>query len=213
MQIDDNWLFILGGDRLITQRTIKLATIMLLSLGFMFTSSSAFAYWKQATVTRDVEIVSIGEPIQIIVNDISDDLGTISLVPEGYVISTTDVDNVEFQYTVGVSRELLNSVNLNITADNILINNDDMYSNLVDINVMGMGQTAVLDLYNDTITITVTVRLLEPIDQEEAISKGLDNSLVNVEDSVLAYNTIKGKTISFNLNFSLSSISNLSNSD
>ena len=41
------------------------------------------------------------------------------------------------------------------------------------------------------------------IDEQEAIEKGLDSSLVNVEDSKLAFEQIKGQTISFVLGFEL----------
>jgi len=172
-------------------------------IGFLFTSTSAFAYWREVTVTKDVEIVTIGVPIEILVNDINEDLTDIQLVPEGYMIAVGDVEYVEFQYEIGVSRELLTTVDLHVSAVNVLIGDDDTYSHLVDIDIMGFGKDATLDLYNDEITITVTVRLLEPIDEAEAIEYGLELSRVNVEDSVLAYETIQGQTITFSLQMML----------
>jgi hypothetical protein len=45
--------------------------------------------------------------------------------------------------------------------------------------------------------------LLEPIDEAEAVERGLDLGLVNVDDSEAAYNIIRGETISFKINFSV----------
>lgn len=183
---------------MLSRRTIQLATLSFLFIGFIFTTSSALAYWNEVTVTRDVEIVTVGEPIQIIVDNIND-IGDVQLVPEGYVISVGDVDRVEFQYEVSVSRELLATVNLHVNAVDVLISGDDTYSHLVDVDIMGFGNEAVMDLYNDTITLVVTIRIIEPIDADEATSLGLDPSRVNVEDSVLAYESIQGQEISFAL--------------
>lgn len=195
------------------QRTIQLATLSFLLVGFIFTSTSALAYWRDVTVSKDIEIVTIGEPIEIIVTDINNGNAQLNLVPQGYAISVGDVEQVELQYEVSVSRELLNSVNLIITASDILINNVDTYSHLVDITIMGFDDQAILDLYNDTITITVQLRLIEPIDAQEAIDKGLDPSLVNVEDSVLAYVEINGQTITFVLGFELQPKTEIVNND
>ncbi len=68
---------------------------------------------------------------------------------------------------------------------------------------MGEEDGIDLDLYNDTITITIIVELLEPIDLDEAISNGLDIELVNVDDAILAFDEINGKTISFVLGLEL----------
>lgn len=195
------------------QRTIQLATLSFLLVGFIFTSTSALAYWRDVTVSKDIEIVTIGEPIEIIVTDINNGSAQLNLVPQGYAISVGDVEQVELQYEVSVSRELLNSVNLIITASDILINDVDTYSHLVDITIMGFDDQAILDLYNDTITITVQLRLIEPIDAQEAIDKGLDPSLVNVADSVLAYEEINGQTITFVLGFELQPKTEIVNND
>lgn len=196
---------------MLSRRTIQLATLSFLMVGFLFTSTSALAYWREVTVTKDVEIVTIGEPIEILVNDINDTFNDIVLVPEGYIIAVGDVEYVEFQYEIGVSRELLTTVDLHVNPVNVLIGGDDTYSHLVEIDIMGFGETAILDLYNDTLTITVTVRLIEPIDAAEAAEEGLDPSLVNVEDSILAFETIKGQTITFSLRFMLEAKPELDN--
>lgn len=181
------------------RRTIQLATIALLMVGFLFTSTSALAYWREVTVTKDVEVVTIGEPVKLLIEHINEGVTQFSLVPVGYAMAVGEVEYVELQYEVGVSRELIQTVDLYITTTDVLINDDDAYSHLVDIDIMGFDESATLDLYNDTLTITLTVRLIEPIDADEALAKGLDESLVNVEDSVLAFETIQGQNITFNL--------------
>jgi len=195
----------------LSRRAIQMATLSFLVVGFIFSSTSAFAYWQDVTVSQDVEMVNIGEPIEILVNDITPNQDGITLVPTGYAMAVGEVDTVELTYEVGVSRELLNSVNLYITATNILIDNDDTYSNLVDVQIMGTSDQAVLDLYNDTITITVSVRLSEPIDAQEAADSGLDNTAVNVDDSVAAFDAIKGQNITFSLQFELQQKTDVNN--
>jgi hypothetical protein len=118
---------------------------------------------------------------------------------------TNDVDEVEFTYNAGISRELINSVNLHISATNITIGGEETYAQLVDINILNQGDKAQTDLFNDTVSITIVVRLIEPIDEAEAVQKDLDTSRVNVEDSKEAYESIKGEVIEFTLEFSLSS--------
>ena len=183
---------------MLSRRAIQMATLSFLVVGFIFSTTSAFAYWQEVTVSRDVELVTIGEPIEIIVTDVTEDFD-VSLVPAGYALSVGDAEVVELTYEVGVSRELLNAVDLYVTATNVLINGEDTYSHLVDIEILGFKDSAVLDLYNDEITLVVQVRLLEPIDADEALDQGLDESMINVEDSVVAYEAIKGQNITFSL--------------
>ena len=188
---------------MISFKAVRAGTLFFLLVGLSFTTTSAFAFWKEVTVTREVEIAQIGEPIEILITDLSDGNDGLYLVPKGYAIAVGDVERIELHYDIGVSRELLNQVILRITTDDILIGDDDTYSHLVKITVMGTEDGIDLELFNDTITITVIVELLEPIDMDEAIAKGLDIELVNVEDSVRAYEEIKGKTISFVMGFEL----------
>lgn len=184
-------------------KKIQIAIIVFLFIGFIFTTSSAFSYWQEVTVSNDVEIIDIGEPVEIVVTDLNTSPETVSLVPNGYVMQINDVEYVTLTYQVGVSEELLSTVNLIISKNNVLINGDSTYSHLIDIDIMGMGDEATVDLFNNTITITVVVRLIEPIDSQEANDLGLDPSLVNVADSVAAYNAIKGQNVSFQLLFEL----------
>lgn len=188
---------------MLRNKNIQLKLVFVLLIGFVFTTTSAFSYWREVTVSNDVEIINIGEPVEIIVTDLNTSQETQTLVPSGYVMQVSDVDFVTLTYQVGVSRELLNTVNLIISTQNILINDNPTYGHLIDIDIMEMGDEAILDIFNDSITISVVVRLIEPIDAQEAEDLGLDPSLVNVEDSVEAYYAIQGQHVSFQLLFEL----------
>jgi hypothetical protein len=185
------------------QRKLQLAIVLFLFIGLLLTTTSAFSYWREVTVSNDVEIITIGEPIDLLVTDLNTDPNTSRLVPSGYALYVGDVESQTLTYQVGVSRDLLNTVNLLISKGTVLIGGDATYGHLIQLDIMGMGESATIDLFNDVVTITVVVTLLEPIDEAEAIEKGLDLSLVNVEDSVAAYNAIKGQTVSFELLFEL----------
>lgn len=185
-------------------RKIQLGILGLLIIGFVFTVSSAFAYWQEVTVSNTVDVVVIREGAQLIVDDLNDQTEDKRLVPEGHTMFTGDVDEVAFSYNVGISRELINTVNLHVNATDITIGGDDTYAHLIDINIMGQGDRAKTDLFNDTVTITATVTLIEPIDEAEVTQEGLDPGAVNVEDSKVAYEAIKGEPVVFTLEFSLS---------
>ena len=188
---------------MISFKAVRAGTLLFLLIGFSFTSTSALAFWKEVTVTNEVEVVTIGEPVEIIITDLSEGIESLRLVPEGYAIAVGDVEMIELHYDIGVSRELLNQVILRITTSDVLIGGEDTYSHLVKITVMGGEGGIDLDLFNDTITITIVIELLEPIDMDEAISKGLDIELVNVEDAEMAYEEITGQDISFVLGLEL----------
>jgi|AntRauTorckE6833_2_1112554.scaffolds.fasta_scaffold00148_6 hypothetical protein len=186
-------------------KKIQFGILGLLIIGFVFTVSSALAYWQEVTVSNTVDVVVIREGAELIVDDLNNKLDDKRLVPQGYRMFTNDVDEVEFTYNAGISRELINSVNLHISATNITIGGEETYAQLVDINILNQGDKAQTDLFNDTVSITIVVRLIEPIDEAEAVQKDLDTSRVNVEDSKEAYESIKGEVIEFTLEFSLSS--------
>lgn len=188
---------------MISFKAVRAGTFLFLLIGLSFTTTSALAFWKEVTVTNEVEVITIGEPVEIIITDFSEGIESFRLVPVGYAIAVGDVEMIELHYNIGVSRELLNEVILRISTGDILIGGVDTYSHLVKITVMGEEGGIDLDLFNDTITIIVVVELLEPIDMDEAIALGLDIDLVNVDDSVLAFNEIRGKNISFVLGFEL----------
>ncbi|MFP4479204.1 MAG: hypothetical protein ACLFPM_07200 [Candidatus Izemoplasmatales bacterium] len=182
---------------------ISIAIVAFLFVGFVFTTTSALSYWQEVTLSNDVEIINLGEPVEIIVTDLNSSTEEVTLVPDGYAMEVNDVEFVTLTYEVGVSEELLDEVNLVISSYDVLINEDDTYGHLIDIDILEMGDQATIDLFNDTVTVTIVVRLIEPIDEEEANELGLDQSRVNVDDSVAAYNAIKGQNVSFQLLFEL----------
>ena len=188
---------------MISFKVVRASTLFFLLIGLSFTTTSALAFWKEVTVTNEVEVMTIGEPVEILIADLSDGHEDLRLVPLGYAMTVGDVEMIELSFDIGVSRELLNEVILRITVDEILIDNDDTYSHLVKVSVMGEEGGIDMNLFNDTVTITIIVELLEPIDMDEAILEGLDIELVNVDDAVLAFEEIKGKTISFTMGFEL----------
>jgi hypothetical protein len=188
---------------LISFRAVRIGTILFLLAGFAFTSTSALAYWREVNTLKDVQVTTIGSPVEIIVTDLNQGNESLRLVPINYAISVGDVERIELYYNVGVSRELLNEVELHINAVDVLINDSSTYSHLVSITIMGQSDSAVLNLFKDTLLITIVIELTEPIDNAEAIELGLDLDLINVEDSVVAYETINGQNISFILELEL----------
>lgn len=188
---------------MINFKTARISTIIFLIVGLSFTVTSAFAFWRDVTVATEVEVVTLGSPIEILVTDLNPSNSELRLVPVGYAMVVGDVELIELSYDIGVSRELLNEVTLQVLINDVLIDGSDEYSHLVRIKVMGQDGGVELDLFNDTITITLLVELLEPIDLEEAINEGIDVNLVNVDDSVLAFETIQGKNISFIMSLEL----------
>ena len=193
----------MGVINLISFKAARISTIIFLIIGLSFTMTSAFAFWREVTVTTEVEVITLGSPIEILVTDLNQSNSELRLVPTGYAMSVGDVELIELSYDIGVSRELLNQVSLQIFINDILIDGSDLYSHLINIKVMGEEDGVELDLFNDTLTIFIIVELLEPIDLEEAINEGLDIDLVNVEDSIEAYETIQGKNISFTIGLEL----------
>jgi len=184
-------------------RIIQSGILVLLLIGLVSTFSFSLSFWNTVNVTRTVEITEVNQAVELDIHDISIENRTLVLVPEGYAVSDGESESITLEYTVGVSRELLSSTNLNIIASQILIGGNNEYSHLVGIDILGMGDDITLDLFNDTILVTVIITLDEPVDQQEAIIQGLDLSTVNVEDSQVAYDQIQGQTISFILTFNL----------
>ena len=169
-------------------------------IGFAFTFTSAVAYWSVEIDSGnvDVEISEIEASLEII--DLN---GHVSgwLVPAGYDFFQGEVTEVEFTYEVSLDRELVRTVNLIVEKLEVTINGETTYAHLVEVIIGGETDIKNYDLYNDLITVVVKVRLTEPIDAEEAIQRGLDASRVNVEDSIGAYEAIRGQEISIELGF------------
>lgn len=192
-------------------KKIQLGILGLLITGFIFTISSAFAYWQEVTVSNSVDVVVVRDETELIVDDLTDQLEDKQLVPRGYQLFTSDVESVEFSYNVGISRELINSVNLHVTVKDVTIGGETAYAHLIDIDILGQGDNATTDLFNDTVNVTAMVSLIEPIDADEAGEGDLPEDRVNVDDSKAAYESIKGQNVEFTLEFSLSTKKNSNN--
>jgi hypothetical protein len=184
-------------------KTIQIGILVFLVVGLLFTTASALAYWQEVTISDTITIGTIREGVDIEVTNITETDENINLVPEGHVMFVGDVDEVTLTYNVSVTRELLNTVDLYINAHSVTIGESAEYEHLVDISINDDTRESIMDIFNDMVTIEVTIRLLEPIDEQEAITLGLPLTRVNVEDSIEAYHTIKGQEISFTLRFEL----------
>ncbi|MCR3906318.1 MAG: hypothetical protein NUK62_04765 [Tenericutes bacterium] len=182
------------------KKYVPIVIIIMLVIALGFTSSAAFAYWQDVSQIGNVVIRFEGEDANLVVEAQHEEF-TGKLVPQGYIYFEGEVDEVIFEYDVSVDKTLVQSMNLIVEAKDILIGESDEYDHLVDISIGNAKEYFVNELFNSVVTVTIVVRLLEPIDNDEAVEKGLDLELVNVEDSELAYNSIKGKDISFTISF------------
>ena len=184
------------------RKIVPIVIIILLVVALGFTSTAAFAYWQDVSRVGNVVIRFDGEDANLIVERVSDEF-TGRLVPEGFVFFEGEVEEVVFEYEVSIDKELVQTMNLVVEAIEIKIGETDEYGHLVDVQVGPAKEKFEYEIFNSIVTVRIVVRLLEPIDEAEAIERGLDLSLVNVDDSEAAYNFIKGETISFKINFSV----------
>jgi len=169
-------------------------------LGFAFTFTSAVAYWSTELDTSNVQIAVSDEVAHLEVLDMNSAV-TGWLVPEGYDYFVGEVTEVIFRYQVSLDKELIRTINLIVESMEVTIGGETTYAHLVDIDIGGEKDLKVYDLYNDTVDVVIKVRLIEPIDALEAIERRIDASQVNVEDSVSAYESIKGQKIEIKLGF------------
>lgn len=145
--------------------------------------------------------ITLGNDTEIDLNvvDISTAISG-TLVPEGWAYFEGEVEEVTFEYKVSLTKELIQSMKLVVSAQNITIDGKTDYAHLVEVTIADEVGEKELDIFNTEVTVTVTVRLLEPIDEAEALEKGL---VANVEDSQATYEAIRGKEIALTLRFKL----------
>lgn len=184
------------------KRYVPIIIIIMLTTALGFTSTAAFAYWTDVSQLSNVVIEFEPENANLIIEDKQESF-TGMLVPEGYVYLQGEVDQVVLEYDVSVDKTLVQSMNLIVQAIDVKIDGLEDYEQLVDIQIGNADRSFVNELFNSKVTITIVVRLLEPIDAAEAADRGLSVERVNVEDSVAAYNAIRGKDISFTIRFSV----------
>lgn len=184
------------------RKGLQLIIILLLAITLGFTSTAAFAYWTSTELSSNVKIDFTEENASLVINETSDQFSGM-LVPMNYAWFEGEVEEVTITYEVSVDKTLVKEVNLVVQATNVMIGDSETYGNLVNVTINGVQNVSTNDLFNSKVLVTVVVTILEPIDSEEANMKGLDESLVNVDDSVAAYQAIHGQTISFDLIFSV----------
>ncbi len=179
---------------------IMITIMLLIALGF--TSTAAYAYWTDISHLSNVVITFEPEDANLIIEDKHVNLSGV-LVPRGYIYLAGEVDQLVYSYDVSVDKTLVQSLNLVIDAIDVKIDGLEEYEHLVDIQIGSGDRHYVNLLYNSKITITIVVRLLEPIDAAEAVKRGFGVERINVTDSKAAYNAIKGKDISFTIRFNV----------
>ena len=179
---------------------IKYLVIIALLIGFTFTFTSTIAYWSTEVNTSNLEIEVSEQTANLEVVDLS---GTIEgwLVPEGYALFEGEVSEIVLQYEISLDKELIRTVDLIVETLEVTIGGESTYAHLVEVSIGGENDSKIYDLYNDKVTVIIKVRLKEPIDSDEALEKGLSLDLVNVEDSLAAYESIKGQEINLKIGF------------
>ncbi len=149
-----------------------LAIVLLL---FTFGGSAyAFALWDDLDQSTDVTI-TVGEGVTLTVNPETFSDG--NLIPEGAVQKAGDVTEIVITFTLNLDQVVVEELDLAVTVENLLINNDATYAGLV--NTVVVSPTTI---HNDEVTVTVTVTLSEPADQTE-------------------YDAIKNQNITFDVTF------------
>jgi hypothetical protein len=194
--------YLKGGENLTGSKIVPIIIIIMLSIGLVFTSSAAVAYWRDIREVGNVVIRFEREDANLVVDELHETFSGM-LVPKGYVNFVGEVEEVEFIYEVYLDKTLVQTMNLRVVATEIKIDDKTDYAHLVQITINNQESEFVGELFNTKVLVRVVVRLLEPIDLDEAVERGLDLDLVNVDDSKAAFHAIKGQTISFKISFSV----------
>jgi hypothetical protein len=179
-------------------RHIQIIIIILLIVGLAFTSTAAIAYWNDVNTNSNVIIEFGGEQASLQITETGTSF-TGTLVPEGQAVFLGEKEEATFVYTVSIDKTLVKEVNLIVEAIEVKIGDSTEYAHLVDIQINGSKDIHTNELFNSEVVITVVIRLIEPLD----LSEVEDPALANVEDSVAAYNAIKGEDLSFTLSFTV----------
>jgi len=137
----------------------------------------AFSYWDNLQKIEQEEL-NIGNGVTLVVAAVaSAPVGKV-LVPADVVMKANDVDSIVLTYNVKLDEAAVDALNLAVVASNIEIDGLTDNADLVNI-VISLASSTV----NATdVLVTVTVTLDQPA-------------------SVLVYNAIKNKPITFDLTF------------
>ncbi|MFP4286956.1 MAG: hypothetical protein ACLFRI_04595 [Candidatus Izemoplasmataceae bacterium] len=117
-------------------------------------SGVAFAIWDDLEEV-DTVTVGIGEGTTLAVNLDTQTSGT--LVPNGVLLKSGDVESVVIEYTVELDQTVIAPLDFTVNASNVEIGGDTTYANLVNILIVADST-----LGNTAGTVTVTVTLTEP---------------------------------------------------
>ena len=183
---------------MLSAKHLQILIIILLVVALAFTSTAAIAYWNDVNTNSNVVIEFGGEQANLEIVE-SGDSFTGRLVPDGRAFFIGEYEEATFTYTVSVDKELVNSVNLIVSVTDVLIGESSEYAHLVEVTINGTKDSHTNELFNSAVDIVVVIKLLEPLDASE-VENPED---ANVEDSAAAFNAIKGKDLSFTLNFSV----------
>lgn len=180
----------------------KYIVVIAILIGLALSVTGAVAYWTSSLSTGNVVVELSDNEINLEVNDLNGQF-TGLLVPLGYDYFSGEVTEVELVYEVSIEEELLRSVQLLVERLEVTIAGSSDYSHLVVVTIDDSLDQNIFDLSNDEIRIIVRVRLMEPIDEQEALERGLSSEMVNVTNSQEAYEAIKGQTINIKLGFKI----------
>ena len=194
------FLFVKGGLWLNLKGKSKYIVIIAILIGLALSVTGVVAYWSSSLSSGNVIVELSGNEVNLQVDDLNGQF-TGLLVPVGYDYFVGEVTEVELVYEVSIEEELIRSVQLLVEKLEVTIAGSSSYSHLVEVTIGDVLDQNVYDLLNDEVRIIVKVRLLEPIDEQEALERGLSSEMVNVENSQLAYEAIKGETINIKIGF------------
>lgn len=183
----------------------RLTHTLLLSLLFVFFafgSSFAYGYWQQISFASSAVVEFTSETPQLHAEVVSESID-VALVPTGYAMFAHQVEEVEFLYRLSIDNEIARTMDLVVEALEVTIDGEGTYANLVTVTIDGSLDTLIRDIFNEDVEVRANVRLNEPIDANEAQSRGLPLSAVNVDNARLAYEAIAGKQLVITFRFAI----------
>lgn len=140
----------------------------------------SYAYWDSLQESDDIDDITIGEGVTLSIDKVVDSEGT--LVPEEAVLKPGDVTEVVYTYTVSLDKEISEPLNLVVECTNKAIDNNEDLGDFFNVTITPDLPTTI---QNSSVEVTVKVTLNAPTTPGE-------------------YDQIKGKQLSFTLNFTAS---------
>jgi hypothetical protein len=139
----------------------------------------SYAYWDSLQESDDIRDITIGEGVTLSINKVVVLEGT--LVPEEAVLKPGDVTEVVYKYTVSLDKEISEEEELNLVVEctNKAIGDKEALGDFFKVTIIPDSPT----IKNSPVEVTVKVTLNAPATE---------------------YDQIKGKKLSFTLNFTAS---------